>query len=69
MSRALINLCQPSKTEDLDPLELSFNDTDQAIARRIRASLAQQMEEKEVEGGILSVIYVELHNSLDAKSA
>jgi hypothetical protein len=48
MSRALINLCQPSKTEDLDALEFTLNDTDQAIARQIRASLAQQMAEKEV---------------------
>lgn len=49
MSRALINLCQPSKTEDLDPLEFKLNDTDNAIARQIRASLAQQMAEKELE--------------------
>jgi len=48
----IINLCKPSKTDDLDPLEFNLSDTDQAIARQIRASLAQQMAEKEVEGGM-----------------
>ena len=48
-NRHIINLCRPSKTENLDPLEFNLSDTDQAIARQIRASLAQQMAEKEVE--------------------
>lgn len=45
----IINLCQPSKNEDLDPLEFQLNDTDHAIARQIRASLAQKMAEEEAK--------------------
>ena len=31
-SKHIMNLCQPSNTEDLDALEFNLSDTDQAIA-------------------------------------
>lgn len=44
-SRCTLNLCDEPKD---DGLEWVISDTDQAIARHIRASLAQQMAEKEL---------------------
>lgn len=50
MSGFVIDLRNPAVSHELPDLEFSLGDTDQAIARQIRASLAQQMAEKEVKG-------------------